>query len=96
MYRHTCVNDLAFCVQIIQCMKCSLKDKGQDWGRQSSGWVAMQKVPYTFKQREVDQTPVLVIWAINLKAVNQRSDSAAANMVLGACFDAPVHVDFVV
>lgn len=96
MLVHTCVYDLAFCVQVIKCMKGSLKYKGQDRGWQPSGWVAMQEVEHTLPQWRMHQTPMLAIRAIDLETVEQRSDSAAANVALGSCFYALIHIDFIV
>lgn len=39
---------------------------------------------------------MLTIWTINLETVKHRSYGAAANVVLGSCFYALLHIDFII
>lgn len=92
----TCVYDLAFCVQVIECVKGPSKDKGQDWGWQPPDWVSMQEVQHTLPQWKMHQALVSAMWTVDLETVKQGPDSTAANMVPGSCFNTFIHVDFIV
>ena len=94
---HTCVSNMALCVQKIQSLEQILQNDGKYLWRQSPHWISMKQREHAVPQRWVYEAEMLSVRVMHIKTIKRRPDGTSAGMTaLSRLGHAIVYIELII